>query len=132
MADDFAQEINPELREGAVPLTLSETLQILERSKLDFSNDKRLPSDAFLRMHDHASRFAQFKSEAGARESRAVVKALDVPDLHQVVLCDLMPSTAAEAKVLLRTIGDKVSDDELQRVLDALHSKARSQDAAAQ
>ena len=109
------------VRQNALPLSNSEALQIMERSKLDFQTEKRVPSDAFARMFEHASHFAHCQTEASARESRNVVKHLDISEVHQVALCDLMPTTAEEAKSLIRAL-DKIPDDELQRVLDDLAS----------
>jgi DNA-directed RNA polymerase subunit F len=67
-------------------------------------------------MYEHVERFSKYKTEASARESRACVKHLDVAEIHQVVLCDLLPASAEEAKSLLRIL-ERLPDEELERVL---------------
>lgn len=100
---------------------MSEALQIMERSKLDFTTEKRVPSEAFTQMWNHVEHFAPYKSESSARESRAICKHLEISEIHQVVLSDLMPASAEEAMGLMRPL-ERIAEDDLQRVLDDLAS----------
>jgi hypothetical protein len=65
-----------------------------QQSKVEFTNDKRVPPDTFVRMYEYANQFARFGTQAQARESRAVLKHLDqydVAEVHQVELANLAP-----------------------------------------
>ena len=56
------------LVQDATPLSISEALVIMERSKLDFTAEKRVPSEAFSQMWQHVERFAPYQSQAAAKE----------------------------------------------------------------
>ncbi len=73
-----------------------------------------------MRMYEHVNRFAPFRSGDAARESRAVLKHLNLPEILQVEIADLMPKSAEEARALTGRALDSVGDEELNRVLAEL------------
>jgi DNA-directed RNA polymerase subunit F len=93
---------------------------------MDFLNEKkRAPSDTFMRMYEHVNRFAQFRTGDAARESRAVLKHLAIPEIVQVELADLVPKTPEEARAYVGRALDGVGDEELSRVLEELNQCQR-------
>lgn len=109
-------------------MTLSETLIIMNRARVEYENERRQEPAAFTQLFEHCSRFGKYRTDTATRDARAALEHLDVPVAVKVYVADLLPTTSEEAKALAPQL-NAVPDDQLQRVLDDLVACSRRGDA---
>lgn len=111
--------------ENAETLLVSEVQMLLEHRKTqnESAEEEQELSEVFMKTLQYTQRFSKFKN----RETIAAVRSLLMQKkLHKfeiAALANLCPDNAEEAKSLIPSLEGRFEDEELQQILDDIHTK---------
>eukprot|EP00053_Salpingoeca_punica_P009364 m.83877 g.83877 ORF g.83877 m.83877 type:complete len:142 (+) comp14994_c0_seq4:82-507(+) len=105
-------------------LFLSEVQFLLENRKMkeEAEDGEANLKPEFLKTLKYAQKFGQFRKPQIASDVRALLASRGFHKFEQAALASLCPETADEAKHLIPSLQDRISDADLEEVLDEMRT----------
>ncbi|KAK0415933.1 hypothetical protein QR680_012199 [Steinernema hermaphroditum] len=112
--------------QGCDALMTSEVFLLLEhrRQQSEQKEDIEEMSEVFVKTLDYTRRLSKFKNRETIRDVRFIFNNKTMLHKYEIAqIANLCPETAEEAKALIPSLEDKVSDEELEELLRELATK---------
>jgi DNA-directed RNA polymerase II subunit RPB4 len=108
-------------------LLIAEVHFLLDTSKQAHENDEteRPLHEVFVKSYNYATTFDCYKSKIALREARKAMEQRNLEEFEIASLGNLCPESAEEAKALIPTLHNKLTDEELELLLSDLKNYIR-------
>ncbi|KAL7671733.1 hypothetical protein ACOME3_006636 [Neoechinorhynchus agilis] len=118
--EDASCLVLPKIEPEARIASISDVYLILKDRMNDFTKQTRNAKRSS-EMFKYCEKVAKFKNDHFLREAEAAIaRAFDAHPYEIVTLVNLLPKNSEEAKCLIPTLDEKITDDKLQDLLDRL------------
>ncbi|WAR14795.1 RPB4-like protein [Mya arenaria] len=124
--EEDASELQfPKEFENAETLLVSEVQMLLEHRKTqnESAEEEQELSEVFMKTLQYTQRFSKFKNRETIAAVRNLLMSKKLHKFELAALANLCPDNAEEAKSLIPSLEGRFEDEELQQILEDIHTK---------